>query len=56
MENHILRLCCSKDYICRVLEEILIYDKSNNGKLVLNITIVERAYNNLTQLLKYWRP
>ena len=30
MENHILRLFENEDYVCKVLEEIIIYDRKQS--------------------------
>lgn len=53
MENHVLKLCSDKDYVCTVLEEILIYDEQDKS-LVLAVALVERAENDLKQLISIW--
>ena len=42
MENHLLKLVYQEDYICKVLEEILIYDEPNDS-VHRAVSIVERA-------------
>ena len=42
IENHFLNLIYHEDYICKVLEEILIYDKLKE-RVYLDVSVIERA-------------
>ena len=46
MENHLLRLSAQEDYVCKVLEEIIIFDKEKN-ETVASLSIIEKAENDL---------
>ena len=42
MKNHIMKLVYHEDYICKVFEEILIYDEKKES-VYLAVLILERA-------------
>ena len=46
MENHLLRLCPHNSYVCKLLEEIIIFNKKTNEIEVI-LAIVEQANTDL---------
>ena len=54
MENSLLRLCGPSDLICKMLEEILVYD-SQQAKVVAAVGIIERAEYDLKKIVDIWK-
>ena len=52
-ENHFLRLLYNEEFICKVLEEIIVYDKKNERAYVA-VSIIERASCDLKKLYYRW--
>ena len=52
-ENHFLRLLYNEELICKVLEEIIVYDKKKK-RAYIAVSIVERASCDLAKLCKRW--
>lgn len=53
IENQKIRLAKNKDYVCKILEEIILYDKEKKEILAL-VVIVEKAEFDLGQLVDNW--
>lgn len=53
LENHMLRLSQNDDCVCKVLEEIIIFDETFN-EVILVVAIIEKAEYDLEQVIKLW--
>ena len=52
-ENHFLKLLYDEEFICKVLEEIIIFDKKKL-KVLAALAIVERASCDMIKLCYRW--
>lgn len=53
IENHFIKMIYDEMYTCKVFEEIIIYDKEKK-EVIAAVTIVERALQDVEQLVKVW--